>query len=138
MSSVNKILLWICICNFISYTVMYSFVEFESSKKWLVLALLTCRFLTFAIDVFLINHRCLLFLLLLLLFIQLKKRKASFDRQAKDVFVELEELSVSSCGKTMEWKEKARWIKFEENVDESADRWNRPQIAMLSFHRSVS
>ena len=27
---------------------MYSFVEFESLKKWLVLALLTCRFLTFA------------------------------------------------------------------------------------------
>ena len=48
MSSVNKILLWIRICNFISYTVMYSFVEFESLKKWLVLALLTCRFLTFA------------------------------------------------------------------------------------------
>ena len=28
---------------------MYSFVEFESLKKWLVLPLLTCRFLTFAI-----------------------------------------------------------------------------------------
>ena len=48
MSSVNKILLWIRICNFISYTVMYGFVEFESWKKWLVLPLLTCRFLTFA------------------------------------------------------------------------------------------
>ena len=48
MSSVNKILLWIRKCYFISYTVMYSFVEFESLKKWLVLPLLTCRFLTFA------------------------------------------------------------------------------------------
>ena len=27
---------------------MYSFVEFELLKKWLVLPLLTCRFLTFA------------------------------------------------------------------------------------------
>ena len=52
MSSVNKILLWIRICNFISYAVMYSFVEFESLKKWLVLPLLTCRFLTFANTVF--------------------------------------------------------------------------------------
>ena len=49
MSSVNKILLWIRICNFLSYTVMYSFVEFESLKRWLVLPLLTCRFLPFAI-----------------------------------------------------------------------------------------
>ena len=29
----------------LSYTVMHSFVEFESLKKWLVLPLLTCRFL---------------------------------------------------------------------------------------------
>ena len=49
MSSVNKILLWIRICYFISYTVMYSFVEFESLKKWLILPLPTCPFLTFAI-----------------------------------------------------------------------------------------
>ena len=48
MSSVNKIFLWIRICNFISYTVMYRFVEFESLKKWLVLPLPTWRFLTFA------------------------------------------------------------------------------------------
>ena len=50
MSSVNKILLWIRICYFISYTVMYSFVEFESLKKWQILPLPTCRFLTFAIE----------------------------------------------------------------------------------------
>ena len=49
MSSVNKILLWIRICNLLSYAVMLSFVEFESLKKWLVLPLLTCRFLTSAI-----------------------------------------------------------------------------------------
>ena len=31
-----------------SYTVMYSFDEFESLKKWLVLPLPTCRFLILA------------------------------------------------------------------------------------------
>ena len=62
MSSVNKILLWIRKCYFISYTVMYSFVEFESLKKWLVLALLTCRFLTFANSVWgvRIHHQLIL------------------------------------------------------------------------------
>ena len=53
MSSVNKILLWILKCYFMSYTVMYSFDEFESLKKWLVLPLPTCHFLTFAISDFL-------------------------------------------------------------------------------------
>ena len=66
MSSVNKILLWIRICNFISYTVMYSFVEFESLRKWLVLPLLTCRFLTFA---YIVSHNLWLFLSSLILLI---------------------------------------------------------------------
>ena len=40
MCSVNKILLCIFECYFISYTVIYSFVEFESLKDWLILPLL--------------------------------------------------------------------------------------------------
>ena len=35
-------------------------------------------------------------------------------------FVELEELTKN--GEEMEWKETARWIKFEENVEDS-NRW---------------
>ena len=49
MSSVNKILLWILKCYFMSYTVMYSFVEFESLKIWRVLPLPKWRFLTTAL-----------------------------------------------------------------------------------------
>ena len=33
----------------------------------------------------------------------------------------------------MEWKETARWIKFEENVEDS-NRWGKPHVAPLTFH----
>lgn len=46
-------------------------------------------------------------------------------------FVELEELTKN--GDQMEWKETARWIKFEENVEDS-NRWGRPHVASLTFH----
>lgn len=33
-----------------------------------------------------------------------------------------------------EWKETARWIKYEEDVEEGSARWGRPHVASLSFH----
>lgn len=33
----------------------------------------------------------------------------------------------------MHWKERARWIKFEEDVEEETDRWGKPHVASLSF-----
>ncbi|KAJ7381651.1 Anion exchange protein 3 [Desmophyllum pertusum] len=33
----------------------------------------------------------------------------------------------------MEWQEAARWIKFEENVEDS-NRWGKPNVASLTFH----
>lgn len=33
-----------------------------------------------------------------------------------------------------EWKERARWIKYEEDVEEGVDRWGKPHVASLSFH----
>ncbi|XP_076821827.1 band 3 anion transport protein-like isoform X2 [Clavelina lepadiformis] len=53
--------------------------------------------------------------------------KKIFDRQPHEVFVELDEL-ISG-----EWKETARWIKFEEDVEES-QKWGKPRVASLSFH----
>lgn len=49
------------------------------------------------------------------------------------VFVELDELHAGTED-TWEWREKARWIKFEEDVEEGADRWGKPHVASLSFH----
>uniref|UniRef100_A0A8C7VA53 Anion exchange protein n=1 Tax=Oncorhynchus mykiss TaxID=8022 RepID=A0A8C7VA53_ONCMY len=48
------------------------------------------------------------------------------------VFVELNELIVDKNQK-MRWKETARWIKFEEDVEEETDRWGKPHVASLSF-----
>ena len=32
------------------------------------------------------------------------------------------------------WDEKARWIKYEQFVEEEADRWGKPHVSTLSFH----
>lgn len=48
------------------------------------------------------------------------------------VFVQLDELK--GTGDDREWKETARWIKYEEDVEEGTDRWGRPHVASLSFH----
>ena len=46
-------------------------------------------------------------------------------------FVELEELV--SCDNELVWKERARWIKLEEDVEECADRWGKPHIPCLTY-----
>ena len=38
----------------------------------------------------------------------------------------------------MMWQEQARWIKFEENLLEGAERWGKPHIASLSFHSVIN
>ena len=48
------------------------------------------------------------------------------------LFVELEELYLDDH--EYQWKERARWIKFEEDVEEDVDRWGKPHVASLSFH----
>ena len=49
------------------------------------------------------------------------------------LFVELAELNVGE-NEEMVWEGKARWIKFEEDVEEGLDRWGKPHVASLSFH----
>uniref|UniRef100_A0A8C5CYM7 Anion exchange protein n=1 Tax=Gadus morhua TaxID=8049 RepID=A0A8C5CYM7_GADMO len=51
---------------------------------------------------------------------------------APQVFVELNELIVEKDHE-MRWKERARWIKFEEDVEEETERWGKPHVASLSF-----
>uniref|UniRef100_A0A8C0Y6S3 Anion exchange protein n=1 Tax=Cyprinus carpio carpio TaxID=630221 RepID=A0A8C0Y6S3_CYPCA len=48
------------------------------------------------------------------------------------VFVELNELLMDK-NQEMHWKETARWIKFEEDVEEETERWGKPHVASLSF-----
>ncbi|XP_056122261.1 sodium bicarbonate cotransporter 3 isoform X11 [Rhinichthys klamathensis goyatoka] len=50
-----------------------------------------------------------------------------------DLFTELDELSFRD-GNIYEWKETARWLKFEEDVEDGGDRWSKPYVATLSLH----
>uniref|UniRef100_A0A1I8FQB0 Ion_trans domain-containing protein n=1 Tax=Macrostomum lignano TaxID=282301 RepID=A0A1I8FQB0_9PLAT len=36
-------------------------------------------------------------------------------------------------GSDLQWKETARWIKFEEDVEEGGERWSKPHVATLSL-----
>ncbi|NXH19067.1 B3A3 protein, partial [Bucco capensis] len=61
-----------------------------------------------------------------------KKKKKKLDRKPHEVFVELNEL-VMDKNQEMHWRETARWIKFEEDVEEDTARWGKPHVASLSF-----
>ncbi|XP_076158283.1 sodium bicarbonate cotransporter 3-like isoform X2 [Alosa pseudoharengus] len=50
-----------------------------------------------------------------------------------DLFTELDELSFRD-GRPTEWKETARWLKFEEDVEDGGERWSKPYVATLSLH----
>ncbi|XP_036616085.1 anion exchange protein 2 isoform X1 [Trichosurus vulpecula] len=52
--------------------------------------------------------------------------------QPHEVFVELNELLLDK-NQEPQWRETARWIKFEEDVEEETDRWGKPHVASLSF-----
>uniref|UniRef100_A0A8C4GIZ6 Anion exchange protein n=1 Tax=Dicentrarchus labrax TaxID=13489 RepID=A0A8C4GIZ6_DICLA len=54
------------------------------------------------------------------------------DRTPHEVFVELNELVIDR-NQELQWRETARWIKFEEEVEEETERWGRPHIPSLSF-----
>ncbi|XP_037938410.1 anion exchange protein 3-like isoform X1 [Teleopsis dalmanni] len=58
--------------------------------------------------------------------------KKAFDHSPHETFVQLNELT--GVAEDREWKETARWIKYEEDVQEGSDRWGKPHVASLSFH----
>ncbi|XP_061590018.1 electrogenic sodium bicarbonate cotransporter 4 isoform X2 [Cololabis saira] len=37
-------------------------------------------------------------------------------------------------GEELEWKESARWVKFEEKVEEGGERWSKPHVSTLTLH----
>ncbi|XP_014811205.1 PREDICTED: electroneutral sodium bicarbonate exchanger 1 isoform X4 [Calidris pugnax] len=50
-----------------------------------------------------------------------------------DLFTELDEICLKE-GEDAEWKETARWLKFEEDVEDGGERWSKPYVATLSLH----
>ncbi|KAL2085242.1 hypothetical protein ACEWY4_018562 [Coilia grayii] len=61
-----------------------------------------------------------------------RSTRKQLDRTPHEVFVELNEL-IMDKNQEMQWRETARWIKFEEDVEEETDRWGKPHVASLSF-----
>ncbi|CAL8401668.1 unnamed protein product [Arctogadus glacialis] len=55
------------------------------------------------------------------------------EHEAHELFTELDEICVKE-GKDAEWKETARWLKFEEDVEDGGERWSKPYVATLSLH----
>jgi len=54
------------------------------------------------------------------------------SHESHPLFSELEEL----CGEgpDQQWRETARWIKFEEDVEEGGGRWSKPHVSTISLH----
>eukprot|EP00095_Tigriopus_kingsejongensis_P007769 maker-scaffold154_size301342-snap-gene-2.21 protein:Tk07769 transcript:maker-scaffold154_size301342-snap-gene-2.21-mRNA-1 annotation:"sodium-driven chloride bicarbonate exchanger-like isoform x17" len=60
----------------------------------------------------------------------------TFDDDAHEphpLFAEMEELCLTQDGE-LAWKETARWVKFEENVEDGGNRWSKPHVATLTLH----
>lgn len=49
------------------------------------------------------------------------------------IFSEMDELCCNESGME-EWKQTARWLKFEEDVEEGGNRWSKPHVATLSLY----
>jgi len=60
-----------------------------------------------------------------------KELTLRLDNRENKGFVELEEL-ITNENNELQWKERARWIKFEEDVEKN-ERWGKPHVASLSF-----
>uniref|UniRef100_A0A3P8XHT7 Anion exchange protein n=1 Tax=Esox lucius TaxID=8010 RepID=A0A3P8XHT7_ESOLU len=54
------------------------------------------------------------------------------DMPTPTLFTEMDTLQQD--GEDLEWKESARWVKFEEKVEEGGERWSKPHVSTLSLH----
>ncbi|GFY34039.1 anion exchange protein 3 [Trichonephila clavipes] len=60
--------------------------------------------------------------------------KKVFDHDPHELFVELHELKQYEYTDSLEWRQTARWIKYEEDVELGPDKWGKPHVPPLSFH----
>uniref|UniRef100_A0A3Q1IH46 Anion exchange protein n=1 Tax=Anabas testudineus TaxID=64144 RepID=A0A3Q1IH46_ANATE len=54
------------------------------------------------------------------------------DDATPTLFTEMDTLQRE--GDELEWRESARWVKFEEKVEEGGERWSKPHVSTLSLH----
>lgn len=54
------------------------------------------------------------------------------DEETHNIFCQLDTLQ--RVGIEYQWREAARWVKYEEDVEEGGSRWSKPHVASLSLH----
>ncbi|CAG2239630.1 NCBE [Mytilus edulis] len=62
----------------------------------------------------------------------INNNRREVSHKAHSVFCELDVLRKHYDN--YEWKESARWVKYEENLEEGGKRWSKPHVAALSMH----
>ncbi|RUS81962.1 hypothetical protein EGW08_010277 [Elysia chlorotica] len=63
---------------------------------------------------------------------QIQSLLSECDESSHDVFCEMDVLY--KIGEIYQWRETARWVKYEEDVEEGGERWSKPHVASLSLH----
>nr|XP_056718877.1 anion exchange protein 4 [Euleptes europaea] len=64
--------------------------------------------------------------------LMLKHHEESEEACYPVLFIQLSELFSTPEG--LEWRQTARWIKFEEKVEDGGERWSKPHVTTLSLH----
>ncbi|XP_015277811.1 PREDICTED: anion exchange protein 4 isoform X2 [Gekko japonicus] len=64
--------------------------------------------------------------------LMLKQEEEGEEASHPVLFIQLSELFSTLEG--LEWRETARWIKFEEKVEDGGERWSKPHVTTLSLH----
>ncbi|XP_048371542.1 anion exchange protein 4 [Sphaerodactylus townsendi] len=64
--------------------------------------------------------------------LMLKRQEESEEASHPVLFIQLSELFSTPEG--LEWRETARWVKFEEKVEDGGERWSKPHVTTLSLH----
>ncbi|XP_066480579.1 anion exchange protein 4 [Tiliqua scincoides] len=64
--------------------------------------------------------------------LMLKQEEEKEEANCPVLFIQLSELFSTPEG--LEWRQTARWIKFEEKVEDGGERWSKPHVTTLSLH----
>ncbi|XP_054840901.1 anion exchange protein 4 [Eublepharis macularius] len=64
--------------------------------------------------------------------LMLKQEEEEEEASHPVLFIQLSELFSTPEG--LEWRQTARWIKFEEKVEDGGERWSKPHVTTLSLH----
>ncbi|XP_039182023.1 anion exchange protein 4 isoform X2 [Crotalus tigris] len=60
------------------------------------------------------------------------KQEENEEASCPILFIQLSELF--STAERQEWRQTARWIKFEEKVEDGGERWSKPHVTTLPLH----